>query len=165
MLFMKTTWIRFVAAPALASGMLLAQTAPPAAPVQPPAQHRQWRGGRMFDRLAAKLNLTEAQRQQARAILRSTRESSRPIAVQLHQDRAALRDAIKSGKPDAAIDQLSASAGNLMGQLTANRTKAYAKIYAMLTPEQKATADQIGRHFRGMFMGGHEHGHGTGAGA
>jgi Spy/CpxP family protein refolding chaperone len=118
----------------------------------------------MFDRWAAKLNLTGNQRQQAKAILQSARQSSLPAAQELRQTRAALRQAVKSGKPDADIDQLSANAGRLSGQLIASRTKAFAKIYALLTPEQRNTADQLGNRFPGMFMGGHEHGSGAGAG-
>jgi periplasmic protein CpxP/Spy len=162
---MKLAFIRFAAAPILASGMLMAQAPDPAAPVQPPAQHRHWQRGQMFDRLAAKLNLTEAQRGQAKSIWQSARESSRPIAQQLGQAQVALREAAKSAKPDADIDQLASNAGQLTGQLTAVRAKAFAKFYALLTPEQRATADQLGGHFRGMFLGGHAHAPGAGAGS
>ena len=160
---MKVPLIRFAVAPILASGMLFAQAAPDA-PAQPPAQHRQLRRGQMFDRMAAKLNLTDTQRGQAKSIFQSARESARPIAQQLHQARVALRDAVKAGKSDAEIDQLAASAGQLSGKMTAVRTKAFAKFYAMLTPEQRATADQLGGPFHGMFMGGHAHAPGAGAG-
>ena len=162
---MKVAFLRFAGAPILASGMLLAQSPAPAVPAQPPTQHRQWQRGQMFDRVAAKLNLTEAQRGQAKSIWRSARESSRPIAQQLRQAHVVLREAAKSGKPDAEIDQLAANAGQFAGQLTAVRTKAFAKFYAMLTPEQRATADQLGGHFRGMFLGGHAHAPAAGAGS
>ncbi|SRR5579872_998160 len=157
---MKLAFVRFAVAPILASGLLLAQAPAPVAPSQPPSQHRQ-----MFDRMAAKLNLTETQTEQAKSIWRSARESSRPIAQQLRQTRVALRDAAKSGKSGLEIDQLAANAGQLTGQLAAVRTKAYEKFYAMLTPEQRTTADQLGNHFRGMFMGGHGHAPGDGAGS
>jgi Spy/CpxP family protein refolding chaperone len=155
---MKLAFIRFAAAPILASGMLLAQAPAPGAPAQPPAQHRQWQRRQMFDRMASKLNLTEAQSGQAKSIWRSAHESSRPIAQQLRQAHVALREAAKAGKPAGEIDQLAANTGQLTGQLTAVRAKAFAKFYAMLTPEQRTTADQLGGHFRGMFLGGHAHG-------
>lgn len=161
---MKISLIRLAAAPILASGMLLAQATAPAVPAQPPAQHRQWRRGRMFDRMAAKLNLTEAQRSQAKSIWQSARESSRPLAQQLRQAHVVLRQAATTGKSGAEIDQLAANAGQLTGQLTAVRAKAYAKFYVLLTPEQRATADQLSSRFHGMFMGGHEHAPGAGAG-
>jgi len=161
---MKIPLIRFAAAPVLASGMLMAQTAAPA-PAQPPAQHRQWQRGQMFEKMAAKLNLTDAQKTQAKSIWRSARESARPVAQQLRQARVALRQAAKAGQPAANIDQLAANAGQLTGQLVAVRTKAFEQFYAMLTPEQRSTADQLGNHFHGMFMGGHAHAPGAGAGS
>jgi Spy/CpxP family protein refolding chaperone len=158
---MKKTFTRFATVGALASGMLFAQTPAPPAPSQPPAQHRQWKRGQFFDRMAAQLNLTDDQKQQAKTILQSARESSRPLREQLRQSRMALRNAVKAGKSDAEIDQLSANVGNLVGQMTANHTKAFAKVYNLLTPEQRAKADQLAAQRRAMFMG--RHGHGRGA--
>ena len=161
---MKIPLIRFAAAPILASGMLMAQTAAPA-PAQPPVQHRPWQRGEMFERTAAKLNLTDAQKTQAKSIWQSARESARPVAQQLRQAHVALRQAAKAGKLATEIDQLAANAGQLTGQLTAVRTKAFEQFYAMLTPGQRTTADQLGNHFHGMFMGGHAHAPGAGAGS
>lgn len=157
--------MRFGTLAALASGMTFAQTpAPSTQQPQPPAQHRQWNRGHMLDRLATKLNLTDDQKQQAKSIMGSARESSKPVRDQLRQDRLALKDAVKTGKTDAEIDQLSANLGRDTAQMTAIRTKAFAKFYALLTPEQRTQADQLRGHSRGMFMGGHGHGQGGGAG-
>ncbi len=161
---MNTALIRFAAVPVVASGILLAQTPAPAAPTQPPVQHRQWHRGQMFDRMAARLNLSETQKTQAKSVWQSARETSRPLAQQLRQAHVALRNAAKTGKSNAEIDQLAANAGRISGQLTAVRAKAFEKFYALLTPDQRNTADQLGRHFRGMFMGGHEHAPASGAG-
>src|SRR5712692_4530005 len=149
---MKNTLTYLASVTALASGMLFAQTPAPSNPSQPPAQHRQWNRGQMFDRFATKLNLTDDQKTQAKSILQSSRESSQSIAQQLRQSRQALRSAVKAGKSDAEIDQLSANLGQLTGQMTAIRTKAFAKVYALLTPEQRTKAEQMGGHGRGMFM-------------
>ena len=155
--------MRFGTVAALASGMIFAQTsAPSTQQPQPPAQHRQWNRGQMFDRMATKLNLTDDQKQQAKSIMGSARESSKPVRDQLRQDRLALKDAVKAGKSDAEIDQISANLGRDTAQMTAIRTKAFAKVYALLTPEQRTQADQLTDHPRGM--GGHGHGQGGGAG-
>ncbi|MBZ5592968.1 MAG: Spy/CpxP family protein refolding chaperone [Acidobacteriia bacterium] len=153
---------RFATMAALASGMMFAQSPAPSNPPQPPAQHRQWNRGQMFERMATKLNLTEDQTQQARSIWQAARTSSRPLAQQLLQSRHALRDAAKAGKSDADIDQLSANVGNLAGQMAAIRTKAFAKFYALLTPDQRTQADQMADHARSMFMGRHERAGGAG---
>jgi len=152
--------MRFGTLAALASGMIFAQTPAPSTQ-QPPAQHRQWNRGQMLDRLATKLNLTDDQKQQAKSIMGSAHESSKPVRDQLRQDRLALKDAVKTGKSDAEIDQISANLGRDTAQMTAIRTKAFAKVYALLTPEQRTLADQLRGHSRGM----RGHGHGLGGGA
>lgn len=162
---MKKTLFCLAVVPVLASGMLFAQTPAPSNPAQTPTQHRQWNRSQMFDRMAAKLNLTDDQKQQAKSILQAARGSSRPVVQQLRQTRQALRDAIRARKPDADIDQISGNAGSLVGQMTAIRAKAFAKVYALLTPEQRTTADQMRDSVRGMFMDGHARGRGADAGS
>ena len=51
--------------------------------------------------------------------------------------RLALANAVKSGAPDAQIDQLSNNAAQVSAQLIALRTKAFEKFYNILTPDQK----------------------------
>ena len=118
----------------------------------------------MLDNLAAKLNLTDVQKQQAQSLLASAHQSSRTVAQQLRETRHALWDAAKAGQSEANIDQLSAKVGNLTGQLTAIRTKTFAQIYALLTPEQRTQAEQMRHRSRGMFMGGNERSPGAGGG-
>ena len=115
--------------------------------------------------MAQKLNLTDSQKEQARSIMDSARASAKPIAQQLRQEKTTLHDAVKAGKPDADIDQISSQVGNLEGQLTAIRTKAFAKVYALLTPEQRTQADQMHQQRRGMFKGGRGSGNETGSGS
>jgi len=143
--------------------MLFAQAPAPSDSTQPPAQHQQMRRGQFFERMATRLNLTEDQKQQTKSIMQAARESSRPVVQQLRQSRQAVRDAIKAGKSDAEINQLTANVGQLAGQVATIRVQAFAKTYALLTPEQRAKSDQMAVHARGMFMGGH--GHRSGAGA
>jgi protein CpxP len=162
---MKNTMMRFGTIAALASGMIFAQASGPSSQQpQPPVQHRQWNRGQMFDRMATKLNLTDDQKQQAKSIMGSAHESAKPVRDQLRQDRLALKDAVKAGKSDAEIDQISANLGRDTAQMTAIRTKAFAKVYALLTPAQRTQADQMHGHARGMFLGGHGQGEGGGAG-
>src|SRR2546423_3722089 len=115
---MKSTIVRFAGMAALAASMLLAQSPAPQDQAQPPAQHRQWtRGeshrGQGFDKMAQKLNLSDTQKEQARSIMSAARESAKPLAQQLRQERTALHDAVKAGKSDADIDQISSQLGNL----------------------------------------------------
>jgi len=144
---MKNKWVRFLAVPAMAGGMLLAAGAVASSQTaQPPAgQGRQNRG----ERMANYLNLTGAQRAEARAELHGAWQSAQPIRQQLRQLHQQMFQAIRANDT-GAIQQLSAQEGSLKGQLSAMRRQVFAKLYASLTPEQRAKADQLPAHFRQM---------------
>jgi protein CpxP len=126
---MKTTFVRFATVAAMAAGMALAQT--PAAPTHS-------RAGRMFQAL----DLTDAQKQQTRTFLQQAKQNAQPLMTQLRANRHALAAAVKANDV-AQIHTLAAQQGNLEGQLLGIRSEARAKVYALLTPEQKAKADAM----------------------
>jgi Spy/CpxP family protein refolding chaperone len=101
-------------------------------------------------RIAQALNLTDAQKQQAQAIIQQTRQTVQPLRQQSKQNRQALMAAIQAGKGDVEIHQLALTQGNLAGQLAAARLEALAKFYSTLTPEQRAKADLMGQKLRQM---------------
>jgi Spy/CpxP family protein refolding chaperone len=125
---MKHSLTRFAAVAAVAAGMAFAQ-----APVS-----RHARAGRMFQQL----NLTDAQKAQAKTVFQQERQSVQPLMQQLKTNREALAAAVKANDT-ARIDALAKEQGILHGQLLAARTEAMAKVYATLTPEQKAKADAL----------------------
>jgi Spy/CpxP family protein refolding chaperone len=131
--------MRFSVVAALAAGMVFAQ-APPKAVARPRAVVRQ--------RIAQALNLTDAQKQQAQAIIQQTRQTVQPLRQQAKQNRQALMAAIQAGKGDVEIHQLALTQGNLAGQLVAARAEALAKFYSTLTPEQRAKADLMAQQVR-----------------
>ena len=142
---MKKSYLRFAAAAAIAGGMLLAAQEVNSQPAQPAVQ-QQYRRGAGFARY---LNLTQAQEAQAQAEFQAVRQSAQPIRQQLKQVRAAMLQAVRANDT-AKIDQLSAQEASMKGQISAMRHAAFAKIYATLTPEQRAKADQLPAHFRQM---------------
>jgi protein CpxP len=99
-------------------------------------------GGAMFGRMAGQLNLTDAQKQQARQLMQDARAQAQPIRQQLQQNRQELEDAIKSNNT-GAITQLTERQAALRGQVQAIHAKAMASFYAQLTPEQKAKAEEL----------------------
>jgi Spy/CpxP family protein refolding chaperone len=143
---MKTKILTIVAATAMAAGMSFAQSAP--APqnrmgtahrsVSPHAQNRRAHRQAMMQ----ELNLTPAQKTQAKNIFQGAWQSSRPIFQQLRQNNQALAAAVRSNDT-AKIRELSAAQGNLRGQMVANHEMAMAQFYQILTPEQRTKADQI----------------------
>jgi Spy/CpxP family protein refolding chaperone len=101
----------------------------PQAPTQVPGRHK-------LGKMASYLNLTTAQRAQAKSIFREAGQSAKPVRQQLMETRKSLQAAIKSGNSDQ-IQQLAATEGTEKGQLAAIRATAFAKLYPTLTPEQQ----------------------------
>lgn len=144
---MKNTFLRFAATAAIAGGMVLAaqEMGTQQQPAPPAAQRLHNRRAR----LAQYLGLSPAQIAQAKSQLQGARQASQPLRQQLQQTRAAMFDAIRANDP-VKIEQISAQEGNLRGQMKAIHNEALARIYASLTPEQRAKADQIPSHIQQM---------------
>jgi Spy/CpxP family protein refolding chaperone len=137
---MKRSFLNVAGAAVLMAGMALAQNAP----VQNSphtGRHGAAQAGSVVDRLATKLNLTDAQKQQAQSIFAAARKSAQPVRAQIRQDKQALAAAVKSGS-QADIDRISNSMGPLLAQASAMHAKAFAQFYAILTPDQKTQMDQ-----------------------
>lgn len=122
-------------------------------------EHRMGQGsGRGFARLAEALDLTEAQREQAGAILASERERTEPLRRRLAETRAKLREAMAAEPFDEeAVRTLAASREQARVELTVARGRARSRIHALLTPEQQERAKELrsrgkGRHMRGPWM-------------
>ena len=123
-----------------AAGVLAAETS---------QARQQWHGHGRFGQFMSELNLTDAQKTQAKSVFQGARQSAEPVRQQLMETRKSLRAAIKANDT-AQIQQLSATEGKEIGQLTAIRGSAFAKVYQTLTPEQKQKADALeqARHAR-----------------
>jgi Spy/CpxP family protein refolding chaperone len=129
---------------ALAAGMAFAQTAAAPASLNLRAAVRQ--------RMLKKLNLTDAQKAQAKTIRQQARTAAEPLREQLQQNRQSLAAAIASN--DAAqIQSLAAAQGALHGQVLAIRAAAQAKFYAILTPDQQAAAAQMQQKMQQLLQG------------
>jgi Spy/CpxP family protein refolding chaperone len=140
--------VKFATVAAMAAGLSFAQTAPPAAPAQPQLgrMHAGIKGA-MRKRMMERLNLTDAQKAQAKAIFQQAKQNAQPLKAQLKQNREALAAAVKANDV-AQIHSLSLQRGNLEGQMLGIRSEAQAKFYAGLTPDQRAKADQMRQQFK-----------------
>ena len=136
---MKRILIGIAAAGVLAAGFAIAQTT-----ATPQAGAAQGNGVRALvqKRMLQALNLTDTQKQQAKTIFQSARQTAQPLAQQLKQDRAALTAAVEAGD-SAKIQQLSTDMGSLRGNVLGVRSLAMAKFYALLTPDQKTKAEEF----------------------
>jgi periplasmic protein CpxP/Spy len=149
---MKRNWMKFAAAGTLAAGIVFAQVAPKVPAGQ--GTHSFARRAMGHQRMIQALNLTDAQKQQAKAIFQQSRQSVQPVMQQLKQNREALQAAVKANDT-AKIDQLSATQGQLRGQVMAARAEAMAKVYQILTPEQRAKAEQLRQNFKSKMAARH----------
>jgi Spy/CpxP family protein refolding chaperone len=159
---MKQNLLRVATLGALAAGMIFAQSESGSGQLAKRSEQRQgWRNGgpaqhraHFAQRMANYLNLTPQQRDQAKQIMASAREQAKPVRQQLKANREALMNAIKTGN-DAQIDQITQAQAPLIAQASAIRAHAFEKIYATLTPEQKAKADNMRQlfHSRRMHQG------------
>jgi len=94
--------------------------------------------GKIMQRVAEKLNLTEAQRSQIREIFASEKDRLQPVLTRLHDARKNLRDAIHATSADEnAVRAASAKVADAEADLAVERMKVYGKIAPVLTDEQR----------------------------
>ncbi len=139
--------IAILSASLLMAGALVAQKAPASPPSAPPSSNavqshpRQAWQGRMIRRLTERLNLTADQQMRVKAIVKEAREQNQPMTAQLRDEHMALRNAVKTDSL-SQIDRITQSNAGLNAKVEANHVKTMAKIYAILTPDQKAAFDR-----------------------
>lgn len=144
----------------LAAGMLMAQPATqPATQTPAPAKsatamrsHRRALGGPAVEQLTRMLKLTPDQQNRANTIFADARKQTKTIQPQLRSEREALSAAIRSDD-QARIDRITSDNAQLNSQEHAIHAKAMAKLYSILTPDQKATFDKqmVNAAWRGRF--------------
>jgi Spy/CpxP family protein refolding chaperone len=131
--------ITFMSA-ALAGGLMAKQ--------QRPMESQQGARANRMERMAAALNLTDQQKQEARTIFMSERQAMRPTRQELLRERKAVESAIETGKPAAEIQQLASKEGPALGRLAASRAVTSAKFHAMLTPAQQQKLASLHQQWR-----------------
>ncbi|HWQ55706.1 MAG TPA: Spy/CpxP family protein refolding chaperone [Bryobacteraceae bacterium] len=155
---MKQKLALLAALAAMSAGMLAAQGrgAGPAGQRTPPTaeQMEQMR----LDRMTRMLNLTDAQKEQAKAFFATASQQSATLREPMQAAETALREAVKANNV-ATIDTSAAELGRLMGQMRAIHAKASAQLYSILTLEQRERWDNFGG---GGMMGPGMGGMGTG---
>ena len=134
---MRNRILAVAGATILAAGLMFAQSGSAPAP-NPPAGHGQRFHRRpMLARLVWRLNLSDAQRQQAKGIFQGLRTQAQPIRAQLQQGRLALVNAAVAGKSADELNQLAQAQATPATQLAVLRAQALGKFYAILTPAQQ----------------------------
>ena len=112
-------------------------------------------GGRGFERIARKLNLTDEQKTQVATILEESKTRVKPLTEALRENRRQAENLGTDGTfNEELVNQLAASQSETMRQLFVEREKTKAQIFAVLTPEQRTEAAKMKDMFRERFKGG-----------
>ena len=91
------------------------------------------------------LNLTDAQKEQVKTIMKANHASMKPLILQMEQNRAAILAATANGAYDAAkIQTLANQQAQLQAAMTVNHEAIQHQIYTqVLTADQQAKAEQL----------------------
>ena len=92
--------------------------------------------------LAEKLKLDKEQKQQLHDILMAATQETAPLRSQISNARVQLATAIIENKSEDAVKQAQAAYSNVAAQLAGIEEKTFAKIYAILKPNQQPRASQ-----------------------
>jgi hypothetical protein len=116
------------------------------------------------DILADKLKLKNDQKSDVEKILSNANEKAGPVRTQLNQQRQAIAQAMLSKASPDDIKKALADYAAISAQMTGIESDAFAKIYALLKPNQQGKAAQAFEVMSGMFMGSPGGGMGRGMG-
>lgn len=117
-------------------------------------------GGFLGGMMGEVLGLTDAQKEQIRTITKTAFDSNAGLREQMKVARDAERAAVKAGKSDAELAQLAASQAQLFTQMHTVRLQTEAKIYKVLTPEQRTKLESMREKMHARFSQAMEGGFG-----
>lgn len=108
--------------------------------------------GEMLEHMSRALDLTDAQKQQVKAIMDSVESTASGIQAKLEDVHKQLGAATANGQFDEAqVRTLANQQAQLEADLTVEHFRAMSKVFSVLTPEQRVKAEQLHKQ-----MGLHE---------
>jgi periplasmic protein CpxP/Spy len=100
--------------------------------------------GDMIEHIARELNLTDAQKEQAKAIFEAQHATEEERQAKLEDIRKQIDAATANGQFDEAqVRTLANQQAQLMADSIVDHARMHSKLYSLLTAEQKAKADQL----------------------
>ncbi len=103
--------------------------------------------------LLDKLKLSKDQKEEAAKILSAAREKATPVGALINKGRQIIVVAMVEKREDD-VKKLMGEYAIVSAQMTGIETDAFAKIFALLKPNQQAKAPQAFEMMAGMFAGG-----------
>jgi len=126
----------------LGSAIAKSQTAEDTTPPSPMHHHGFGMEGHMGF-LAQKLNLTDDQKAQAKAIMEKEHPAMKPLRVQEHALDLQLRQCVEGTFDQAKVQALAAQKAQIQAPLTVEETRVHNELYQILTADQKAQLKQM----------------------
>jgi Spy/CpxP family protein refolding chaperone len=114
-----------------------------------------------FDQIADKLKLNKDQKEQAQNIFDAGREEAGPLRESIGKARLGIADAVLNNKSDEDVKKAEDAYSAEVAKLTGVEAKAFAKLYAILKPNQQSKAPLAWDLMSDIFTGG---GRGAGRG-
>ncbi len=101
-------------------------------------------GKRGAFKMMKQLDLTDAQKEQMKAIRRAGRESTKSLRESLKANRQQLQQVTANGQfNEAQVQAIAAQQSGIMAQLLVEKTRVKSQIYQILTAEQKAKVEEM----------------------
>jgi hypothetical protein len=119
------------------------------------------------EQIADKLKLSKEQKEEFQTILSAAREKAVSVRGEMDKQRAQIAGAYIDGKTGPDLDKPMADYAAAAAQMTKVEAEAFAKIYALLKPNQQSKAEQAFEMMAGLFNppgGGGGNGMGGGSG-
>lgn len=102
-------------------------------------------GGRHFERMAERLGLSDAQKEQIAALREAARKQAEPLLQQRQESREAMQKLVGAETFDeAAVRKLADKQARTQTELMVIRARTHSQINAVLTPEQRQLAEKCG---------------------
>lgn len=114
--------------------------------------------GPLMGMIGTAIGLTDAQKAEIKSIFETARTNNASLREEMKASREAEKAAVKAGKSDAELAQLAASYSQLHTRLHTVRLQTEAKVYKVLTPEQREKADKLKEEMEGRMAGRFGHG-------
>jgi periplasmic protein CpxP/Spy len=114
---------------------------------------------RIVDRISSRLDLTTEQKAQVNSIIDAERTTVEPLFAGLATNWQQMRAATKGGQfNEEQVRALAANQAQTITELIVAKERVKAKVYAVLTPEQRTKADEMLERFESRLGGGFANG-------
>lgn len=141
---MKSISSRFlIAALAVLMGATIAKSQTADAPPPPPMHGHEFGLGPHMGFMAQKLNLTEDQKAQMKAVMQKEHPTMKPLMHQQHQIDLQLRQYVEGNFDQAKVQALAAQKAAVQAQITVQETRIHNELYQLLTPDQQSQVKQM----------------------